>query len=66
MTIRYETRAKLLSAAASVMASRFYLESRLPGPNDDAEEEYNDHHLLVMAREYVEAHKEIITQETSR
>ncbi len=45
----FEARVKLLSTAASCMASEYHFFHAHPGPNDDAEMEYNDMRLLEAA-----------------
>jgi hypothetical protein len=52
----YEVRARLLSAAASWLASDQWFNAAPPGPNDDAEMEYKDENLLEAARAFVAAH----------
>lgn len=51
----YPTRAKLIRAALSA-AQLAHNEDRLPGPNDDADDELADERLLIAAREFVTAH----------
>lgn len=53
---KYTTRERLLACAASWLASEHYLNSAQPGPDDDAEMGLKDDHLLIAAREFVEAH----------
>lgn len=59
---RYITREALLSQAATYLASEHHFNaSHTPGPNDDAEMEYNEERLLLAARAFVEAHKDVKT-----
>lgn len=57
MNPEYDSRAKLLAAALSLLASEQHMQSRLPGPNDDDERDLQDERLLIAAREYVKAHE---------
>lgn len=53
---RYQSRHKLLAAAAGWFQSEQYHQYSEPGPYDDADAELMDDRLLIAAREFVEAH----------
>lgn len=63
MRTDYESRDRLLSAAMSVVSTELYHRTNLPGPNDDAAEDYNDDMLLIAARAFVKAHEDQVVPE---
>lgn len=58
---RFQAKLELLSAAVSCVCSDLSMQTRMPGPNDDAESQLNDENLLDVARRYVKAHEGVST-----
>jgi hypothetical protein len=50
----HEARDKLIHAALTFVTTRMWQDMKLPGPTDDAEDEYNEERLAEAAKEYVE------------